>query len=116
MGHSSAGVRSSECSVERYGRLLERKKQKDRHDAAAVLLQIGQALPVPDEEDETTKECQTDVTGDFTDSQHKKIAAENKQLKETIEAQAKELESVSVTEDSLRDDEAKLGFYTGLVS
>ena len=107
LGYDFCGI--SVTSHERYERLQGLSEKRRRSECASSLLELTCHQPSNENaaniEDSTIKECQTKITLDYMSGLEK----ENASLKE-------KLKMSSFNEDSFKEDNDKVLFYTGLLN
>ena len=105
---------SKRQSVDRYQRLHQRKKQKATNEAASALLNLSRQQ-YHDSPEPATKEqeSQTDMSWN---EELKRLTADNQHLRETLQRKEETIKSLSLDEESMKDNDDKLCFYTGLPS
>ena len=110
LGYDFRGV--SVSSQERYERTQERIEKRRRSEYASVLLELShqstddmlvKADASPSVEENRVKDCQTEITNDYITS----LEMKNTSLKEKLKLN-------SLNEESFREDNDKVSFYTGL--
>ena len=113
MGHGGSSIQSAskKDSVARYERVAERKKRRITYDAANALLDLGKHLGTEEEEPPATQtqETQTDLQWDRELAQ---LTQDNANLRKALG----DMQQLTLTEETLKDDEERLTFYTGLPS
>ncbi|XP_037502715.2 uncharacterized protein LOC119377213 [Rhipicephalus sanguineus] len=121
--HLGHGSDRPVTDVARFKRSKERSKKKERAIAAASVAvqhpesqpECGMELPVStsdSESDKTHTDMQTDLTGQSIEA----LEADNRRLSSELHTLKKQKELLEVTEESLRQDDAKVAFYTGIVN